>query len=100
MPCNILARIAANAKSLKVLLTGPIPESALEFRNAIDAIDHEIIGHGLKGSRLDSIAENVMRPGHHRSRHQGHIARNQAKIAALSHAGEASIGAARGSPAL
>jgi hypothetical protein len=40
----ILARIAANTKSLKVLLRGPIPESALEFRNAID---HEIVGHGL-----------------------------------------------------
>jgi hypothetical protein len=47
----------------------------LEFR---DAIDHEIVGQGLKTGCRDGIAEDVMRPGHRGGGCHRHIARNQA----------------------
>jgi len=46
----------------------------LEF---CDAVDHEIVGQGLKTGRRDRIAEDIMRPGHHRVGRHRHIARNQ-----------------------
>ena len=62
---------------------GPGGGVVLEFR---DAVDHEIVGQGLKTGRRDRIAEDIMRPGHHRVGRHRHIARNQAKIAALTRA--------------
>jgi len=62
---------------------GPGGGVVLEF---CDAVDHEIVGQGLKTGRRDRIAEDIMRPRSPRVRRHRHIARNQAKIATLTRA--------------
>src|SRR6202011_2213101 len=59
---------------------GPGGGVEFEFGNAVD---YEVVGHGLKDGHRDGIAEDIMRPGHDRWGCRRHIARNQAKIAAL-----------------
>jgi hypothetical protein len=49
-----------------------------------NAVDHQIVRHGLKMGHRDGITEDILSPGNRRSGGYGHIARHQPKIVALS----------------
>ena len=55
---------------------------AIEFEIG-DAVDREIVGHGLKGRDRDGIAEDIPRPGHGCGRSYAYLIRHEVNVAAL-----------------
>src|SRR6195952_5948155 len=51
--------------------------------NLCKTINNQALGHSLKGGGRDSIAEDILRPGHNRRGRDHHLARNKPKVAAL-----------------